>query len=89
MSWGSIKYSLLAVILTSVLLIGDAFLFGIETILGIIGIVLILIVPGALIRKAVARANGLIDKVIATVIAPVLILVVGFFSIMGIGFWNS
>ena len=53
MSWSSIKYSLLAVLLTAVLLVADAFLFGVETILGIVGIVLILVVPGLLIRKAV------------------------------------
>lgn len=89
MSWKSIKYSLLAVILTSVLLVGDMFLFGIQAILGIIGIVLILIVPGALIRKAKNNAEGVIDKIIAYVVVPVLIIVVGFFTIMGIFVWSN
>ena len=89
MSWRSIKYSLLAVILTSALLVGDAFLFGINTILGIAGIVLLLIVHGMLIRKATREAAGLIDKLIAVLIAPVLIVLVGFFTIMGIVVWSK
>ena len=82
MSWGSIKYSILAVVLTAGLLFADVFLFGVATILGIIGIVLILIVPGMLIRKANAEASGFGDKLICRLIAPALILVVGFFTIM-------
>lgn len=88
MSWKSIKYSLLAVILTAGLLVGDAFLFGIETVLGIVGIVVLLIVPGVLLRKAKNNAAGLIDKLFAFLIAPALIVIVGFFTIMGIVVWN-
>ena len=90
MSWKSIKFSLLAVVLTAVLLFGDMFLFGINTVLGIVGIVLILVVPGTLLTKAKNRAEGPIDKLFAYVIAPILIILVGFFTIMGItGFWNN
>ena len=87
MSWRSIKYSILAVVLTAALLVGDTFLFGIETILGIIGIVLILIVPGALLRKADRNANGPLDKLFSRLIAPALILIVGFLVIMSIFVW--
>lgn len=89
MSWRSIKYSLLAVLLTAVLLVADAFLFRINAVLGIIGIVLILVVPGVLIRKARNNAEGLIDKLIAVIIVPALIVVVGFFTIMGITVWGN
>ena len=89
MSWRSIKFSLLAVILTAVLLFADTFLFGVQTILGIIGIVLILIVPGLLIRKAKAEAAGIGDKIIAFVVAPALIIIVGFFTIMSIFVWGA
>ena len=88
MSWRSFKFSLLAILLTSALLVGDAFLFGVETILGIVGIVAILVVPGFLLRKAVIKANGLLDKIIAMVVAPLLIIAVGFFTIMGIVVWH-
>ena len=87
MSLKSIIYSICAVVLAGALLLADTFLFGMNTILGIIGIVLVLIIPGVLIRKAIRSANGFIDKVIAKFIAPVLILVVGFFTIMGIFLW--
>ena len=89
MSWQSFKYSLLAVILTAVLLLGDTFLFALQTILGIIGIVLILIVPGVLLRKANANAAGFLDKLICRFIAPVLIVVVGFLTIMSILVWSK
>ena len=87
MSWKSFKFSLLAILLTAVLLFGDTFLFRINTVLGIVGIVLLLIVPGVFLRKAVRNASGAIDKLFAKVIAPLLILVVGFFTIMSITIW--
>ena len=74
-------------ILAGGLLFLDVILFGIQTILGIIGIVLILVVPGALLRKAARNANGVLDRIIARFIAPLLILVVGFFTIMYIFVW--
>ena len=87
MSWKSFKFSLLAILLTAVLLFGDTFLFRINTVLGIVGIVLLLIVPGVFLRKAVRNSSGAIDKLFAKVIAPLLILVVGFFTIMSITVW--
>ncbi|MCH5153551.1 MAG: hypothetical protein J1F68_06345 [Clostridiales bacterium] len=87
MSIKSILYSVFAVLLAGGLLLLDVFLFGVQTILGIIGIVLILVVPGAMIRKANSEASGVLDKIIAKFIAPILILVVGFFVILGIFLW--
>ena len=87
MSKKSILCSFFAVLLAGGLLLLDVFLFGVQTILGIIGIVLILVIPGALIRKANYEASGVLDKIIAKFIAPILILVVGFFVILGIFLW--
>ena len=87
MSLKSILYSVFAVLLAGGLLVADVVLFGIATILGIVGIVLILIVPGILLRKARNEASGVLDKIIAKFIAPILILVVGAFTILGIFFW--
>ena len=86
-SWKSILYSILSVVLTAALLLADTFLFGIETILGIIGIVLILIVPGVMLRKAKREARGILDKLIALLIAPALILIVGFLTVMSMFVW--
>ena len=87
MSLKSILYSVLAVLLAGGLLVLDVVLFGIQTILGIIGIVLILVVPGALLRKAIREASGVLDRIIAKFIAPILIVAVGFFTIMYIFVW--
>ena len=87
MSIKSIVYSILAILLAGGLLFLDVILFGIQAILGIIGIVLILVVPGALLKKARNEASGFLDRVIARLIAPVLIVVVGFFTLMYIFVW--
>ena len=87
MSGKSILYSVLAVVLASGLLFADVFLFGLNAVLGIVGIVLILVIPGVLIRKAINEANGVLDKIIAKFIAPILIVIAGFFTIMAIFFW--
>ena len=87
MSLKSIIFSILAVLSGGALLFVDAILFGINTLLGIGGIVLLLVVPGALLKKAKEEADGVLDSILAKFIAPALIVVVGFFAIMALFFW--
>lgn len=89
MSGKSIVYSVLAILSGGGLLFLDVVLFGIQTILGIIGIVLTAIVPGTLLRKAKNEASGVLDRILAVFIAPILIIVVGFFAIMAMFFWMN
>ena len=87
MNWKSIVYSVLAVLSGGALMLADVVLFRIQAILGIIGIVLMLVVPSALIRKAIREADGVLDRIIAKFVAPALIVVVGFFTLMSIFVW--
>ena len=89
MSEKSILYSVLAILSGGGLLFLDVILFGIQTILGIIGIILTLIIPGALLTKAKNEASGVLDRILAKFIAPILIIVVGFFALMSIFFWTK
>ena len=74
MSLKSLLYSIFGVLLFFGLLVGSLILFGINAVLGIVGIVVMLAVTSLLIQKAVASANGLIDKLIAKIVVPVVML---------------
>ena len=87
MSWKSIVYSIFAILSGGALLFLDVILFGFNAILGIIGIILLLVVPGALLNKAKNKADGVLDRILAKYIAPALIIVVGFFTLMYILVW--
>lgn len=74
----SIK-SLLCSILSVVFFVGfvvlTIILFGINVFLGVLGIVLTLVIPPILVRKAYHEASGIIDKLIVKIIVPVLSLI--------------
>ena len=86
MSLKSIIYSIISVLFFGAVIVGIVFLFKFSIIAGIAGIVL-LIFPAMLQRKALHEAEGIIDKFIAKFVVPVLFVVLGFLSIMAIGFW--
>ena len=73
MSLKSILCSIFAVLIFLGMLFGTIVLFGINIILGIVGIVVIVTVPSLLIRKAISSAQGVIDKLIAKAIVPIAI----------------
>ena len=75
MSIKSIILSILSVLLFYGLLAVTVILFSIYWLLGILGIVIILVVTPILVRKAIAEANGFIDKLIAKYIVAVLMLI--------------
>ena len=75
MSIKSIILSVVSVLLFYGFLALILFLFGIHWIVGIIGIVLTLVIPPILMRKAISSANGFVDKLIAKIIVPILYLV--------------
>ena len=72
MSWKSIRFSIYAIVLMSALLFGIVFLFGFNAVLGIIGIVIWIVVPGVMRRKALNEASGVVDRVLAKYITPVV-----------------
>ena len=74
MSLKTIIYSIISVILFWGFLILTLVLFGINGVLGIIGIVLTLTIPPILMRRALSSSKGIIDKLIAKIIVPVLYL---------------
>lgn len=82
----SILLSIFSVLLFIVVVFAIVFLFKFMIIAGIAGIVL-LIFPAILQRKALSEATGIIDKLIAKFIVPVLFVVLAFLAIMAIGFW--
>lgn len=75
MSLKSILCSIFAVLSSYGLIFGTMILFGIETILGIVGIVLLLVIPGIFLRKAIANAEGFIDGLLAKLVAPAAIVI--------------
>lgn len=75
MSLKSIIFSIFAVLLFYGLVITTIVLFGIDVILGIVGIVLTLTIPPILVRRAISSANGVIDKLLARIVVPILYLV--------------
>ena len=87
MSKKSILYSVFAILSGAGLLLATTFLFAIEWILGVVGIVLVLVVPGVLVRKAIVNANGVFDKLLAKFITPILIVVAGAFTLLYIFVW--
>lgn len=86
MSGKSIILSILSVLLFIVMVFAIVFLFKFSIIAGIAGFVL-LIFPVTLQRKALSEASGIIDKMIAKFIVPILFLVLSFLAIMGVAFW--
>lgn len=86
MSGKSILLSILSVLLWIGTIFAIAFLFSFTLIAGIAGIVL-LIFPVILQRKAVSSATGILDKLIAKIIVPILCVVLAFLAIMGVAFW--
>lgn len=74
MSFKSILCSIFAVLFTCGMLFGTLILFSIYWLLGIVGIAVLVTVPSILIRKAVVSATGIIDKLVAKIIVPILIV---------------
>ena len=68
-------------------MVADVFLFGLNTVLGIIGIVLMLVLPGLFIHRAIVNANGVFDRIFAKFIAPALVLIGGALTLLAIFFW--
>ena len=81
MSWKSILCSIFSVLLFYGLLFATLIMFGIQVILGIVGVSLTLVLPPLLLRSAVASARGIIDRLLAKIIAPIL-LVLGLAAIL-------
>lgn len=75
MSLKTIIYSILSVLLFWGFLIVTLVLFGFNVVLGIIGIVLTLTIPPILMRRALSSSNGILDKIIAKFVVPILYLV--------------
>lgn len=82
MSWKSIGLSILAIVVTIGLLFATTFLFMLNTVLGIIGIVILIVIPQILMRKARDEATGIIDKIIAKFIMPAANIICGAIVVM-------
>lgn len=82
MSWKSLGLSILSLVITIGLLFGSAFLFMIGPITGIIGIVLLIVIPQITLRNARDEATGIIDKVIAKYILPAVTVICGAIAVM-------
>ena len=87
MSLKSILYSILSVLLFYALLAVTVILFSIYWLLGLLGIVMVLVIPPILTRRAIVAACGILDKLIAKYIVPVLMLI-GIVAVLLIMFLN-
>lgn len=87
MSWKSLGLSILSLVITVGLLFGCCFLFAVHYVLGIIGIVLMLVVPLIIRHKAIVEARGLIDKVFAKFLVPIATVIVAAMAVMMIIGW--
>ena len=87
MSWKSIRFSIYTILLFCGLLVGIVFLWNIYFVLGIVGIVLLLVFPGMLMRKAIREASGFFDTLFAKYITPGAAAVLGVFIILTMVVW--
>lgn len=81
MSWKSLGLSILSLIITIGLLFACVFLFSMQAILGIIGIVLLVVIPIIIRHKALNEAKGIVDRVFAKFIIPIVTVLVGVISV--------
>ena len=86
MSGKSILLSILSVVLFIGVVFVIAFAFSVNFLFGILAIIL-MIIPAALQRKALSASCGIIDRLIAKFIVPILFVVIAFIAIFGIAFW--
>lgn len=86
MSGKSILLSILSVLLFVGVVFVIAFAFSFNILIGFASIVL-LILPVLLQRKALDKASGIIDKLIAKFIVPVIFVLGALGAIFGIAFW--
>lgn len=86
MSGKSILLSIFSVLLFVVVVFVIAFAFSFNILIGFASIVL-LILPVILQRKALDEASGIIDKLIAKFIVPVIFVLGALGAIFGIAFW--
>lgn len=82
MSWKSIILSILSLIITIGLLFATMFLFNVQIILGIIGIVLLIVLPLIIRYKALDAASGVVDRVFAKYIIPVATVIMGTMTVL-------
>lgn len=87
MSLKSLLLSILSLLITVGLLFGCVFLFSVQIILGIIGIVLLIIVPLVIRYKALDAAKGIVDTFFAKIIIPIVTVIIGAMAVMMIIGW--
>lgn len=87
MSWKSMGLSILSFVLTIGLLFGTTFLFMLNIVLGIIGIVLLIVIPLVIRNKALWAATGVVDKVFAKYLIPIVTVIMAAMSVMMIIGW--
>ena len=86
MSGKSIFLSVLSAILFGGMVFLIVYMFKFYLVAGIAGI-LLLAIPEIVRRKALDAADGVIDKLLAKYIVPVLFVLMTLASILGVGFW--
>lgn len=72
MSFKSILFSILTIVISAALFFVVAYMFAINIILGIVGIILWGAVNITLRHKAVSEATGLLDTLLAKYVVPIL-----------------
>ncbi|MCH5148326.1 MAG: hypothetical protein J1G05_03050 [Clostridiales bacterium] len=86
MSGKSILLSILSVVLFIGVVFIIAFAISVNFLFGILALFL-MIIPAALQRKALSSSRGIIDRLIAKIIVPILFVVIAFIAIFGVAFW--
>ena len=86
MNGKSIFYSILSLVLLVAVIFADVFLFKVNIAFGFLGILLLLI-PAACQRKALAEADGGFDKIFAKYILPILATALVLAAILALAFW--
>ncbi len=87
MSIKSILLSILSLILYAGMIVGIVFLFRVQFIVGLIGIIA-LIIPFLVQRKAIGLANGKFDKFFSKYIIPTILAVALVFVVLYFTLWN-
>ena len=86
MSGKSIFLSILSFIIFIGVVVGVVFLFQVQFIFGLLGILLV-IIPIKINRTAVEAANGPIDKFIAKFLVPILVFIALIFVVLFFTLW--
>ena len=88
MNWKSIRFSIYTILFFCGLLVCTVFLFQLDIMLGVFGIIALIVFAPMLAKRAVSEASGKIDKLVAKLITPLVCAVAFVFLMLTLFLWD-